>query len=170
MPRRPPPTSSIWRTGTAEPEPNPDRVGDLDHDEACQKVRVPATAAMWSTWKRPCAAVGILMDEQPTPLHVVRTRGKADTATHEPLASCKIHQSRVPANASSACHPDRGSRSVRRSSPSSRFASGDSAVCASDNYDADTAANVRRRWESRLTRADRPQDYGPRATRRRRSR
>ncbi len=30
-------------------------------DERCQMVRVPISAAMWSTWKRYCAAVGVPM-------------------------------------------------------------------------------------------------------------
>ncbi len=31
------------------------------------------------------------MDEQPMPLHVIRTRGKADTAAHESFACYEIH-------------------------------------------------------------------------------
>ena len=33
----------------------------LGQDEACQMVRVPVSAAKWSTWKRYCDAAGISM-------------------------------------------------------------------------------------------------------------
>jgi hypothetical protein len=33
----------------------------LDRDESFRMVRVPVTAAMWSTWKRYCGAAGISM-------------------------------------------------------------------------------------------------------------
>jgi hypothetical protein len=33
----------------------------LRQDETCRMVRVPVTAAKWSTWKRYCATVGISM-------------------------------------------------------------------------------------------------------------
>lgn len=33
----------------------------LDHDDGCQMVRVPVSRAMWSTWRRYCAALEVSM-------------------------------------------------------------------------------------------------------------
>jgi hypothetical protein len=36
-------------------------LSELGHTETWQMVRVPASAAMWATWRRYCAALGISM-------------------------------------------------------------------------------------------------------------
>ena len=63
----------------------------------------------------------------------------ADTASRYPYERCRhrsdtnTHRSLVPANASSGCPPDRGSRTGHRSSPSSRSDVGGSPVSVSDS-------------------------------------
>ncbi len=47
-------------------------LSSLDSEERYQMVRVPATSAMWSTWRRYCSALGVSMG-----------RGVTELITHE---------------------------------------------------------------------------------------
>ncbi len=48
----------------------------MEHDQASRMVRVPVSDAMWATWKRYCAAMGVSMG-----------RGIADLIAHELLVA-----------------------------------------------------------------------------------
>lgn len=48
----------------------------MEHDQATRMVRVPVSDAMWATWKRYCAALGVSMG-----------RGIAELISHELLVA-----------------------------------------------------------------------------------
>ncbi len=57
----------------------------LGHDETYQMVRLPASEALWSTWRRYCDALGISMGRAIVALVVHELRSVVDRADDQPV-------------------------------------------------------------------------------------
>ena len=60
-------------------------LGGLGHDESYQMVRLPVSEALWSMWKRYCAAVGISMGRAIVALVEQELRSVVKESDAEPL-------------------------------------------------------------------------------------
>jgi hypothetical protein len=60
-------------------------LSSLSHDESWQMVRVPVSEAVWSAWKRYCAALGISMGRAISALMTHELRSVVDEIDGQPV-------------------------------------------------------------------------------------